>query len=149
MRYVLLALLVVAGSLIAVQMATNKRLAESVESPVLAVCVALMVGSVSLMVVVLSGCLGRGRISQAGGVPWWAWLGGLCIAYSVTVEVANAMREGLGPIAGLIVASSLASAMGIDHFGWLGMRQESVNVWKIAGAILLVIGATLMQIRPR
>ena len=149
MRYVLLALLVVAGSLTSVQMATNKRLAETVKSPLLAVCVALLVGSASLTVVVMSGWLGRGQISQAPRAPWWAWLGGVFVAYSVTVEVANAMSNGLGPLAGLIVASSLVSAMVIDHFGWLGMRQESVNGWKIGGAILLVVGASLMQIRTR
>jgi transporter family-2 protein len=149
MRYVLLSLLIVAGSLTSVQMATNKRLAESVKSPVLAVCLALLVGSASLTIVLLSGWLGRGQISQAPRAPWWAWLGGLYVAYSVTVEVANAMQNGLGPLAGLIVASSLASAMVIDHFGWLGMRQESINGWKITGAILLVIGASLMQIRTR
>ena len=149
MRYVLLSLLIVAGSLTSVQMATNKRLAESVKSPVLAVCLALLVGSASLTIVLLSGWLGRGQISQAPRAPWWAWLGGLYVAYSVTVEVANAMQNGLGPLAGLIVASSLASAMVIDHFGWLGMRQELINGWKITGAILLIIGASLMQIRTR
>ncbi len=149
MRYVLMLLLVIAGSLTSVQMASNKRLAESVKSPLLAVSIALFVGWVSLTVVALSGLFGRGQISQAPRAAWWAWLGGVYVAYSVTVEVANAMRNGLGPLAGLIVASSLASAMVIDHFGWLGMRQESVNGWKITGAILLVIGASLMQVRTK
>jgi len=76
-----------------------------------------------------------------------AWAGGFLVAYSVTVEVANRMRQGVGPLLAVIVAGNLASAMAIDHFGLLGMRRDAINWYKVGGAALLVAGAALMQIR--
>jgi transporter family-2 protein len=37
------------------------------------------------------------------------------------------------------------AAVVMDHYGWLGVKQIPVNAWRIAGMLLLMAGAALMQ----
>jgi transporter family-2 protein len=147
-RYVLMGLVLVSGMLIPVQIASNKKLYEVVRSPVLAIALAMAVGAAVLAMLELAR-VGDGTLSAVPKAPWWVWLGGLCIAFAVTIQVINARQEGMGPIMALIVAGELAAAMVVDHFGWLDIKQDPIRWWKIAGVILMAGGAALLQIKGK
>ena len=141
----LLLFAVVAGSFLPMQAGVNARLAQFVGGPVRASMISFGVGAIALFLVVLLFYRSEGH--RASAAPWWAWVGGLCIAFAVTVQIVNAREEGTGPIIGLIVAGQLVCAMLVDHFGWLGMEREPINWWKAAGAVLLAGGAALIQVK--
>jgi transporter family-2 protein len=147
-RYVLMGLVLVSGTLIPVQIASNKKLYEAVRSPVLAIALAMAIGAAVLAMLALAR-VGDGTLSTVPKAPWWAWLGGLCIAFAVTIQVINARQEGIGPMMALIVAGQLAAALLVDHFGWLEMKQDPIRWWKMLGVLLMAGGAALLQIKGK
>ena len=142
-----MSLVVVTGLTIPLQIAINKKLYEVVRSPVLATALTLSLGAILLGIVHLMGISGRGDLAAARGAPWWVWLGGVFVAFAITIQIINAKSEGGGPIVALIVAGQLASAMAVDHFGIMGMKQDPIRWWKILGALLMAGGAALLQIK--
>ena len=80
-----------------------------------------------------------------GAAPWWAWVGGGLSAAAVLMSLIALKTEGAAGVVAFTVLGQLVTAMVLDHFGWLGVKQSPVNAYKIAGAILLVGGAALMS----
>lgn len=120
--YWILVLVLLCGAILPVQVAANKRLEQSVHSPVLAATLAFVVGGLALAAVSATGWLGRGQISGATSAPWWVWV---AAAFSLFTVVS-------------IIALP-------DHFGWLGVPKVRLNWWRVAGAILLFAGTLMMQ----
>ncbi|HYE17027.1 MAG TPA: DMT family transporter [Tepidisphaeraceae bacterium] len=147
MKFLLMAMVVVSGMTIPVQIAANKRLDQALKSPVLPVAMTLLIGAAVAWLIVGLVPAARGEIGGARAAPWWAWVGGFLIVYAITTQILNARQEGAGAVIALVVAGQLAAALVIDHFGWLGMKREAINWWKVLGAVLLVAGAWLMQVK--
>jgi len=146
-RIFLIFLVFVSGLGQPVQVAANSRLRESVHSPVLAGLLSLCASVAILALLTASGLTNRGSLQELGNAPWWVWLGGACAALSI---VAGLLALPLTSAAGVIVAAifgQLLASMLIDHFGWLGVRPVRISLSRIAGAILLIVGALLIQ-RP-
>jgi transporter family-2 protein len=147
MRYDLLALVVLAGAGIPIQVALNERLRQAVQSPPLGIALAFGVGAVAMAALALSGVLGRGHLGGAASAPWWAWGGGL---FSVAVVLASVLalpEVGAASVIAGTVLGQLVAALAIDHFGWLGVPRSPVDAWKVIGAALLFAGALLMHRR--
>jgi transporter family-2 protein len=145
MRYLLLALIVVAGCGIPVQVAANNRLDKAVHSPALSVALSFLIGSGLLALLMVSGALGRGSISGATTAPWWSWLGGIFSAFVVVVSIIALPRTGAGAVMAATVFGQLTTAMILDHFGWLDVPQIRISGWRVMGAVLLLAGALLMR----
>ncbi len=147
MRYLVMLLMVVAGAGIAFQAAINARLREWVLSPALAALISFLVGSVALTLIVAARLAGPGQLAGASRGPWWIWVGGLIGAVYVTAAVIAVPRVGAGVVIGAGILGQLAAGLAIDSFGWLGVPRVPVSVSRIAGALLLLGGAWLMQRR--
>lgn len=78
-------------------------------------------------------------------MPWWAPLGGLVGAVQVYAGLTLVQRVGAGPFMGLTVTAALAASILIDNFGWFHMPTHPVNLWRIAGLVLMVGGITLIS----
>lgn len=146
MRIVILALVVLGGMVIPVQVAGNKRMEQAVASPVLAATLALFVGAVALLVVTASGWLGRGQIGGAVHAPWWTWVA-MSLSLFTVVSIIALPRIGAAATIAATVFGQLTAAAVLDHFGWLGVPQVRLNWWRIGGAILLIGGTIMMQRR--
>jgi transporter family-2 protein len=149
MRYVLLALAMISGATIPIQIAANKRLFEAVKSPVLTVAIVLSLSAILAWIISFTVPAARGELSGATETPWWAWLSVVLITFAIVVQISNAKQEGSGPLIALIVAGQLGCAMLIDHFGALGMEKEPIRWWKVVGAAAMVGGAAVMQIKGK
>lgn len=51
---------------------------------------------------------------------------------------------GAGLFVGLIVTSSTVTSLLLDHFGWLGFAVHPTGFGRIAGALLMVAGVSLI-----
>ena len=149
MRYVLMALVMISGATIPVQIAANKKLSEAVKSPVLTVALVLLGGALIAALVSFAVPPARGELSGTSKAPWWAWSTVVLIVFAIAVQSLNAEQEGSGAILALIVAGQLTAALLIDHFGALGMEREPIRWWKIVGVIAMAGGAALMQIKSK
>ncbi len=73
-------------------------------------------------------------------MPWWAPLAGLTGAVAVFAGLALIDKLGAGPVNGLIITANLLASLAIDHFGVMNMPVHSLNVWRVIGGALMVVG---------
>ena len=77
-------------------------------------------------------------------MPWWAPLGELVGAVQVYAGLTLVQRVGAGPFVGFTVTAALIASLVLDHFGWLRVPVHELNVWRIAGGLLMIGGITLI-----
>jgi bacterial/archaeal transporter family-2 protein len=139
-----LALAVIAGVLIAIQAPTNAILGKASGSPVVAAFISFVVGTLALgtMVAARSGRLFAPELRQ---VPWYAWVGGFYGAFFVAMAAFAAPRIGVATMLTAAIGGQILAALMLDHFGLLGLARQPVSVERIAGAILVLLGAVLVR----
>ena len=147
MQYAAMAATALVGASLAVQIGLNATMSRHTGSPMVGAFINFAVGAVLLFVILLFTRGSLPLIAQAGAAPWWAWgagaLGALFIATSIIV----------GPVIGgatflaLLVAGQMFAALAIDHYGVIGFPVRTIDVWRIAGAILVIAGVFLLARR--
>lgn len=87
------------------------------------------------------------RTPPAGlrSAPWWAWLGGFYGAAFVSALAYAAPRLGLAQTLTLAIASQVAAALVLDHFGLLGLKETPISALRIAGVLLVLAGVVLVR----
>lgn len=139
-----LALALLAGVLVAVQEPTNAILAKASGSPIVAAFISFLIGTVALGAV-MAGSAGRLFAPELRSVPWYAWIGGLYGAFFVAMAAFGAPRIGVGPLLTAAIAGQLLGAVLLDHYGLLGLARQPVSIEKIAGVLLVLLGAWLVR----
>jgi transporter family-2 protein len=139
-----LALAVIAGVFMSVQAPTNAILGKASGSPVVAAFISFLVGTVALGAVVAAGS-DRLLAPELRSVPWYAWLGGLYGAFFVAIAAFGAPRIGVGPLLTAAIAGQLIGAVILDHYGLLGLARQPLSIEKVAGVVLVLVGAALVR----
>ncbi|MCH5238870.1 MAG: DMT family transporter [Muribaculaceae bacterium] len=129
------------GVLTPIQTAANSRLRQSVVSPFIASLVSFSVGTIFLLIVTLC---------EKGGVlidrelfttlPWWAWLGGICGLWGLTVNIIifpklGAMQTALMPMLGQIIMGII-----IDSFGLLQSPDFPFTFLRFISVFIILLG---------
>jgi bacterial/archaeal transporter family-2 protein len=107
----------------------------------------------SSFIVHLSGLIASGlylllrggeRISEWKTLPWYMLASGIfgLILY-LTINV-TMPRLGGAMMVTLIIAGQLAIGMLVDHFGWLGVPVHPVNLARLGGLTLLMVGGYIV-----
>jgi transporter family-2 protein len=142
-RTLAVALTVIAGVLVGIQAPVNSRLGRTIGS-VQAATFSFVVGAVALALVATLFYAGLGSFGQAGKAPAWAWIGGLLGASYVTVAILTVRTLGVSGLTALVICGQLTAAVLIDRFGLFGIARQSIGATRIAGLVLLVVGALLV-----
>lgn len=87
---------------------------------------------------------GRGSLENVRQVPWYAWSSGALGVVIVGALGYTAPRLGLSQTIIVAVASQLVAAVIIDHFGLFAGAQRSLDLARIAGVGLTILGAWLV-----
>jgi len=45
----------------------------------------------------------------------------------------------------LAIAGQMLVTLLIDHFGWLGVPEKPINLWRVLGAALITVGVILIR----
>ncbi|HET7316165.1 MAG TPA: DMT family transporter [Sphingomicrobium sp.] len=144
MLFLPILLVFIAGSMVALQAPTNAILAKAGGSPILAALISFLVGTVALFIVWLASG-NRPATAAFGGLPWYAWIGGLYGAVFVAVAAYAAPKIGVASLITIGIAGQIAMALILDHLGALGLTREPINIGRIAGAALVVAGVILVR----
>ena len=139
-----LLLAVLAGVLVAIQAPTNAILSKASGSPVVAAFISFCVGTLALSALVAMGS-GRLTAPELREVPWYAWVGGLYGAVFVVVAAYAAPRIGVGVLLTAAIAGQLLAAVILDHYGFFGLPRQPVNLTRIGGVALVLLGAALVR----
>ena len=145
MRPLIMLTALVAGALMPVQAGINARLREFLGDPVMASLVSFAVGTVTLLGFVLVARLPWPALAAAAGAPWWTWLGGALGAFFVAVSVILAFKLGATGLMAWIIAGQLMASVLLDHTGAIGFAVREASWQRLAGVLLLLCGAVLVN----
>ncbi len=132
-----------AGALVGMQAPVNARLGRAVGG-VQAASMSFLIGTAALLLVVAFAHGGFGNYAKAGGLPWWAFIGGLLGAIYVTVAILTVRTLGASSLTAVVITGQLAISVAIDRFGLLGIARQPIGLQRILGLVLLVVGVTLV-----
>lgn len=133
-----------AGALLPLQAGLNAKLGKAGGSAVHASMFSFVVGLLGLIIYIL---ITQQSVSIAGlkAAPMHVWLGGLLGAFYVTVIVLAFPKLGPGLTFGLVVAGQLIISALLEHFNILVAQPSPINIYKIAGLVLIVIGVIIIK----
>ncbi|MSO65489.1 MAG: DMT family transporter [Alphaproteobacteria bacterium] len=136
----------VAGMLIPVQSSVNAQVARHLGHGLWGTVTNFAVGLVALLVLCALLRLPLPVLAKAGGLPWYFWLGGGVMgAFFVFTSLSLAPRIGVTALLIATLAGQLVASVAMDHFGVLGLPQQSVSPGRIAGVLLVVAGVYLVR----
>jgi transporter family-2 protein len=133
-----------AGSLMPLQGALNARLGTAIASPIHASLVSFAVGTAALAAYALAT---RETMFWPGiaVAPWYAYLGGLCGAFSLTVIILTYPKLGPGLTFGLLVAGQLLVSVMLEQFNILVEQPHPISILRLAGVGLVLGGVFLIR----
>jgi transporter family-2 protein len=139
-----LLLAILTGAILPLQAGVNSQLRGVLGHPVLAAAISFFVGTVALAVYsavaripLPSGALGR--------MQWWHWSGGLIGAFYVACAIILVPRLGAATLVAAVVAGQMVASLLLDHYGLVGYPRHSIDLWRVAGAVLVMAGVFLIQ----
>jgi transporter family-2 protein len=144
MQPMLYALAVAAGATLIIQVGLNTSLRNALGSPLIAGLVSFVVGVAAIACFVLITRTPWPGRAQFLGTPAWGWFGGALGAFYVISTIVVGPRLGAATLLALVVLGQLATALTVDHFGWLGFPQQPLTLVRLAGAALLFGGVLLI-----
>lgn len=137
-------LAVLAGMGIPLQASLNSRLADSV-GQIPAVVISFGLGWVTLFAFMLLSGVPLSNFTALKTTPIGYMVGGLFGAFFVGSMVYTVPRIGVALSLALTIGGQMLVALVIDHFGWVGMQQKELNVWRLAGVVLITLGVVLIK----
>ncbi len=138
----LLILIFLAGVVVALQPSINARLAQKIgllESST----ISFLVGTIFLFLLTL--VLGQGSFQALTRVTWWELTGGLLGAFFVYTVILIVPRLGTGAVMAVAIAGQLLTAILLDHFQLFGFRGIPLDVTRMAGVLLMLLGTWLIM----
>lgn len=138
-------LAIVAGSAMAVQAPTNAMLAKASGSTVVAAFISFTVGIIPLGVLVAATAGSRLMAPELRTLPWYAWLGGLYGVVFICVMAFAAPRLGVATLFAATVLGQMIAALILDHYGLFGLTQQPVNLQRIVGVALVLVGVIVVR----
>lgn len=144
-NYFFIFLAILAGMAMPTQAVVNSKLANSVDSPILAAFISFVVGTIALFVYILLTGVPLSNLASAKNAPLVAWIGGFLGAFFVSVMATIVPRIGVALAFSLAIGGQMLITLLIDHFGWLGVPEKPINLMRVLGATLITVGVILIR----
>lgn len=141
--FIILALL--AGMAMPTQATVNSKLVSYVGNPIAAAFISFTVGTVALFVYMLLTGVPLTSLTSALDAPLIAWMGGFLGAFFVSVMATVVPRIGVALAFSLAIGGQMVITLLFDHFGWLGVPEKPINLWRVIGAALITVGVVLIR----
>ena len=88
--------------------------------------------------------MGGGSLAKWSEVPWFALSAGVLGLVVVGILGFTAPRIGLVPVLTLFVASQFIVGAGFDHFGLLGAEIRPMDLTRVSGVGVILLGVWLV-----
>ncbi|MDE5881923.1 MAG: DMT family transporter [Muribaculaceae bacterium] len=146
MEYLLLVFLL--GTLTPIQTAANSRLRQSVVSPLVASLVSFSIGTIFLFIATI---IEKGTPLFGSDIfkslPWWAWCGGTCGLYALTVNIIIFPKLGSVQTVLMPMLGQIGMGMLIDNFGLLGANTYPFSMHRLISLLLIIAGVIMVVVR--
>jgi transporter family-2 protein len=141
----LASLAVAAGVSVAIQQALNANLRMSVGSASWAAFISYLVGSLTLAVALLAmrePWLSAAAVAKSSA---WSWTGGVFGTIYILVSILLLPHLGAATVVALLVTGQMLGSLVFDHYGLFGLTPHSFDLFRLAGASLLIVGVILIR----
>jgi transporter family-2 protein len=135
-----------AGVAFVFQQAVNANLRTEIGSPWWAGFISYLGGTLVMLaaaIVLREPWLNGASMART---TWMSWTGGIFGAIYIAISILLLPRLGAAMVVALIVLGQMMGALAFDHFALLGVPENPISVWRIAGAILVLAGVVLIRI---
>ncbi len=147
MTWLLSLFAIAAGVSNPLQAGSNSELLKGLNAPIVAAFVVYAVGSICLLTCIpFLGFPARDALSKAGGLPWWAFIGGICNVTFLLASLLISKKLGSATFTTLVVISAVLTSIVLDHFGLLGFEVRSATWLRILGGLLATGGVVLIAL---
>lgn len=134
----------VSGAANPFQSATNGELNKQLQQPVWAGVVVYATGLLGMLIIQAFARQPLPMV-KAGGVSWWAWMGGLISIISTLAGLMLVQKLGSGIFTSLSITAALVVSVLLDQFGLMGLKQHPASPGRWIGCGLLVAGVWLVS----
>lgn len=137
------ALMLLAGIGIPVMAALNSRLGVQLENPALATTILFSVGLlISALYLFKSGDVPS--VIFNNDIPWYFYFGGLLVMFYILSITWVTPKFGVGNAVSFVLLGQLLAMVIIDHYGLFGAQQSTIDVKRMIGVLIMIIGVFLV-----
>lgn len=145
MKYLFYILPFCAGITITTQAGVNSQLRFAVNNPWVAAFISFLVGTLVLGVYLVATRQTFPGMGELRSIEWYKFMGGVLGSFFVTAIIFSVPKIGAANVFALLIAGQLLTGLIYDHFGLLGLPQNSINWVKVLGVLLMIAGAYLIN----
>lgn len=145
MKYIFYIIPAIAGLTITTQAGVNSQLRFAVNSPLLAAFISFFTGTVILGLAVLVTRQPIPSLAQLSQIELYKFAGGLLGAFFVTGIILSIPKIGSANLFAIVIAGQMFFALLYDYFGMFGFPRSAITWERVAGVLLLVSGAYLIN----
>jgi transporter family-2 protein len=135
---------IVSGLGLTAQVGMNSKLRTVLQSANMAALISFLVGTAALIALLIVTRAPLPPRDTLAAVPVWAWFGGFMGAFYVAISTVVASQLGTTSLLGLALLGQLATALVVDHFGFMGLPEHPITLTRLAGVALLGAGVWLI-----
>jgi len=142
-KWLYLSLAALSGAAMALQGTFNAALGKVVgiwESTL----IVHLVGTITVLLIMLSLSTGFSNLSKLNNVPWYAFLGGFLNVLIIYTLVRAIPQIGVGNATTAIIITQVLTAVCIDNLGAFGMKKYEFHYLDLLGVALLAAGARIL-----
>jgi transporter family-2 protein len=148
MQYLLLLAAALAGALLPIQAACNTKMGAHLHQPIHATVLSFLVGLITMVLIAIAMRQPAPAPAKILGAPWWAHVAGVLGATYVASSIILTPKLGVVALTGAVLAGQMIVAVALDHFGWMGLKQNPVTPMKGVGIAMLIAGVLLIRGGP-
>ena len=141
----LLAVALLAGSILPLQAGLNARMGQIVGQPVVSAILSFAMGLAGLLVYMLASRVPFSTLALAAQAPRILWMAGLLGAFYVTTMILLVPKLGMTLAFSAVIAGQMIASMVMDHYGFLGIPVHPVSPLRVLGVVCIVVGVILVR----
>ncbi|MCG9890322.1 MAG: DMT family transporter [Thermosynechococcaceae cyanobacterium MS004] len=140
--YLLAALL--GGAILPVQVAINTFLRRYVGEPMQVTFVSYLAGTLASLGICFLARYPLPVAADLAQTSWWMWIGGCLGTLYVWSAIFATPKIGAALALALTITGQMIAALFLDHYGAIGLTKYAASPTRIAGAVLVVLGVSLV-----
>lgn len=143
--FLFILIVMIIGALTPYQHSVNAQIGAILKSPFYGTLVNFIVGTAALLILLTLLKPDIPSLRQLTSIPPYLYLGGVIgVALVTAIIIALPKIGATNALMAMIVGQMLSSIL-IDHYGWLGVPENTISLSRLAGAGLLLTGLYLVQ----
>ncbi len=139
---------ILAGMLLAIQIAVNGQLGKVLHSSSHAALVSFLVGTITLIMIVGLKDRSYTNIKEPfkQSAPWWIWIGGILGGSYVLINVFLVNQIGNGQTVVLALFGQITGSLLVQQFGLFNSIKNRIQPLQIIGLMVMIAGVILIRL---